>query len=592
MKKLVLYITFLFSLAAFAQSEQLAENYFEKGEFEKAVISYQELLKNQPTNPNYFYKLVACYQQLQQLDLAEKALESRYGKYKHSALLVDLGANCLLKKETAKATKYFQQALDKIKKTPTEVYSIATAFERKVQIEYAIQAYELALKFNPNANYNFQLAPLYGQTGDIEKMISLFLEESYVNPQNLNAIQNYLSHFMAEDGSDTFKTALRKALLLETQKSQAVFWNEFLSWFYIQQKEFGKAFIQQKALFKRNPEFLYSILNLAKLTLEEKDPETAKEMLMFIIENTQEIPIQIEVNSYLIDMKIAETNASEYRTIESEINAILDRFGFNSVTYSIQITLAHFEAFYLQNPQKGREILYKTLDLRLNQYQQAEVKMELADILLYEEKYNQALLYYSQIEDNLKNDVIGHQASLKAARTSYFKTDFVWAQKQFKELKSATSQLIANDALDYFLLINDNTVADSTQTALKEFAKGDYWLYQNKNQEAIAQFQSILSKFKGEEIESITLLRLGKAYEKTGEYQLALQQYLAIIEFHKEGIYVDEALFFAAKIYSKNPSESENAKAFYEKIVLQHPDSIYFVEARNNYRKLRGDTSL
>jgi hypothetical protein len=34
-----------------------------------------------------------------------------------------------------------------------------------------------------------------------------------------------------------------------------------------------------------------------------------------------------------------------------------------------------------------------------------------------------------------------------------------------------SGQLIANDALEYFLLINDNTVADSTQTALKEFAK-------------------------------------------------------------------------------------------------------------------------
>jgi hypothetical protein len=62
--------------------------------------------------------------------------------------------------------------------------------------------------------------------------------------------------------------------------------------------------------------------------------------------------------------------------------------------------------------------------------------------------------------------------------------------------KSSQYQLIANDALEYFLLINDNTVADSTQTALKEFAK-DYLLYQNRNQEAIAQFQSI-EKYKGQ----------------------------------------------------------------------------------------------
>jgi hypothetical protein len=48
--------------------------------------------------------------------------------------------------------------------------------------------------------------------------------------------------------------------------------------------------------------------------------------------------------------------------------------------------------------------------------------MELADILLFEEKkFNQALIYYSQIEMDLKNDVVAHEASLKAAKTSYFK---------------------------------------------------------------------------------------------------------------------------------------------------------------------------
>jgi hypothetical protein len=64
-------------------------------------------------------------------------------------------------------------------------------------------------------------------------------------------------------------------------------------------------------------------------------------------------------------------------------------------------------------------------------------------------KFNQALIYYSQIEMDLKNDVVAHEASLKAAKTSYLKL-IVWALKQFKELKSANTQLIANDALEYF----------------------------------------------------------------------------------------------------------------------------------------------
>jgi hypothetical protein len=36
----------------------------------------------------------------------------------------------------------------------------------------------------------------------------------------------------------------------------------------------------------------------------------------------------------------------------------------------------------------------------------------------------------------------------------------------------------------------------------------------------------------------------------------------------------------------------EKAKEMYEKIILNHKDSIFFTDARNNYRKLRGDKLL
>jgi hypothetical protein len=57
-------------------------------------------------------------------------------------------------------------------------------------------------------------------------------------------------------------------------------------------------------------------------------------------------------------------------------------------------------AFNLK-PEQGRAIIKKALDLRLDDYKVAQVKMELADILLFEEKFNQALIYYSQIEMDL-----------------------------------------------------------------------------------------------------------------------------------------------------------------------------------------------
>ena len=592
MKKLLLHISLFFSLVCFSQNEQLAQYYYDKGDFEKAKISYEELLKSIPQNSQYFLRTIDCYQQLQQFDTAEKAIFERFNTYKQGTLLVELGYNFQLQKNDVKAQNYYEQALDRIKKNPNEVYGISNSFEKKVLLEYALKSYQTAVTLEPNFNFNYQVGLLYGQLGNQEMMISTFLDEAFTNPQNSILIQNQLARFMTDEGDSVFKETLRKSLILRTQKNQDIFWNRYLSWFYVQQKEFEKAFIQEKAIYRRDPESLANIVNLGQLAIEENNPEAAKEILGFVLENTKDLELLIQANSYLITMKIETATEKDFETINAELAGLLKQFEISPFTVSLQLIQAHFVAFNMKNPEEGKTIVKRALELPLNEYEKAQAKMELADILLYEEKFNQALLYYSQIELDLKNDIVAHEASLKAAKTSYFKTDFVWALKQFKELKSANTQLIANDALEYFLLINDNTVADSTQTALAAFAKGDFLLYQNRIQEAIIQFQTILQKHKGEEIEAVTLLRLGKIFEKRGDFTLALSQYQAIIDQHSDGIYIDEALYFSAEIYNRQLQLPEKAKPLYEKIIFAHEDSIYFVEARRKYRQLRGDKNL
>jgi tetratricopeptide (TPR) repeat protein len=593
MKNIFIYIVLLWSGLIFSQNEQLAQYYYDKGDFEKAKISYEQLLNASPSNTQYFLRTVDCYQQLQLFDLAQKAIQERYNRYKQGVFLVELGYNFQLQKNDSKAKSYYDQAIEKIKTSPNDVYGIASSFEKKVLLEYALKAYQTAMEIQPNYNFNFQIGMLYGQIGKTDQMIDLLLTESYRNPQNSNLIQTQLARFMnGETDNTAFKDAMRKALILRTQKDQDVFWNHYLSWFYVQQKEFGKAFIQEKAIYKREPESLISIVNLSQFALNEDDTETATEILNFILVNTKDIDLLIQTNARLMEIKIAKAQEKDYPAIDTELKQLLTTYEITPFSLSLQIIQAHFLAFNLKKPEEGKAVIKKALDLNLNEYQRADAKMELGDILLLEEKFNQALIYYSQIQLDLKNDVMSHEASLKAAKTSYYKTDFEWALKQFKELKSANTQLIANDALEYFLLINDNTVADSTQTALKQFAKGDFLIYQNKKPEAIAQFQAILKNFKGQEIEDVTMLRLGKIYESQKDYSAALSQYQQIIDNHSDGIYVDEALFFSAEIYNDELKDTEKAKPLYEKVIFNHQDSIYFVDARKKYRELRGDKNL
>ena len=88
MKHFFLYITLSFSLFSFAQNEQLAQYYYDKGDFEKAKMGYEELLLNVPQNTPYFLRTVDCYQQLKQFESAEKAIQTRLNKYNQGNLLV------------------------------------------------------------------------------------------------------------------------------------------------------------------------------------------------------------------------------------------------------------------------------------------------------------------------------------------------------------------------------------------------------------------------------------------------------------------------------------------------------------------------
>lgn len=583
-------------------NEQLAQNYFDRGDFDKAILIYNDLVKGQPNNYQFFQKQIACYQQLKQYEKAETIIRARIERTKQPNLFIELGYNYQLQKDLVNADQHYQLAINKIKENPNYVYNVARDFEQKNLVKEAIQAYNEGMIGNPNANFDYQIALLQGQLGKMELMIDRIIDYAFNNPNNLILVQNQLTRFISEDGQGTFSDNLRKALLIRTQKTQEIFWNQFMSWYFVQQKDYGKAFIQEKAIYKRNPENFSNILSLSRLAIEEKDIETARNIIDFILLNTQDQELLIEANYQLVSLDIEKASTKEYPVIDEKLKALLIQFGISSNSLNLQLLKAHFDAFYLNKFDSAKSILNTALDLPINDYQKADVKMELADVLLLDQKFNQAIIYYAQIEDDLKSNQMAYEASFKMAKASYFKGDFDWAQKQFKVLKSSTSQLIANDSMEMFLLITDNTVEDSTQVALKKFSKADFLGYQNKNQEALQQYKLVLEQHKGQVIEDITLLRLGKMYEKLNDFVQALNYYQLIIDKHSEGIYIDEALFFSAEIYRKQSQDlnssveaelsKQKAKTFYEKIIFKHEDSIFFIEARNSFRKLRGDTNL
>lgn len=592
MKKILCFF-FIFSVSfVFSQNEeeQLASDYFKNGEFEKALFTYQKLYETNPNNYNYIFQLIKTQQQLRHLDDAEQLIKNKLSQYNNPALIVELGYNYQLKDSIDLANSYYDEAVSKIKEKPIFVYNVARQFEEHSLLDYAILAYKTGMEINPELNFNIQLARIYGEQGNIELLFSSYLDYIETKPEFINTAKREFGDFVSENKDNENNTILKKLLLKKIQTQPDTYWYELLSWLFIQEKEFDKAFTQEKALYKRNPESLDRIIELAITALDDKQDETATEIFNYLIENSQNIATILLANQYLLDIETQNATPKELVLIDKKYQKLFETYGTFEQTLALQIAYGNFLAFNLKKPEEASEFLKNCLKLNITSIQEATVKLKLADILVFQEKFNEALIYYTQIQANLKNSTISQEARFKVAKTSYYKGDFDWAESQLKILKSSTSQLIANDALDLKLLLSDNKYDDSLHVALKLYAKADLMAFQNKTDEAIHLLDQVLTEHKGESIEDQALFKQAQLYEKKKQYDKAVANYETMIANYSDGILADDALYNLAELYNNILGEPEKAKALYEKIIFTHQDSIYFVDARKKFRMLRGDS--
>lgn len=589
MRTLLLICAFLCCFGLSAQSEQLAKSYFDKGKFEKALISYQKLYETNKGNTNYFFKIIEIHQQLEQLDIAEELLFEKINASGNPHYYVELGYNYQLKKDEVNAKKYYDMARAGIEEKPIYAYYVARKFEDHALIDYAAEVYERAMEMRPESNYNMQLARIYGEQGKVAKMFRSYIDFIEINNSYINFTKRSFSEYITENGEHENNKLLQQVLLKKIQEEPNILWNELLSWLFIQQRDYKKAFAQEKAIYNRQQESLRGITDLAMIAIEENEVETATDILTFIIENAFDLPTVLEAHKNLLELRTRFASKKEIEKINEAYKSLFDKFGKAAQTADLQLSYGHFMAFSLDDPDEATRFLKTTLKNNLSKFHEAKIKLKLGDILVYQEKFNEALIYYSQIQESIKNSTLAQEARFKVAKASYYKGDFKWAESQLKVLKSSTSQLIANDALDLKLLISDNKYEDSTQTALKLFAKADLMAYQNKTDEAIALLDQILQNHKTETIVDQALLKQAKLYELKLDYTSAEANYLRIIADFKDDILADDAYFALAEIYVNHLGKIDKAQELYEQIIFNHADSIYFVEARKKYRALRGD---
>ena len=577
----------------------LAETYYREGEYEKAEQLFKELYKKSPFNINYLNRLISCYQETNQFLAAENLIKQKLKKNPNEQYLyVYLGYNFDRQDFSEQAKENYKKAIESISAANNFGALIGRSFKEYNLLDYAILAYERTMDLNENANYNFQIAQIYGEKGEFKKMFDAYVDLVDKNKSFLNLVQRYTSRYITEDAEEETNVLFKKALLKKSISKPKSEWNILLSWLFSQQKEYKKAFIQEKALYQRELSDLSEIFILGEIAFRNKDLSAAKQCFDFVNEQTNVREEEIEASFYLSQILVAQENDET----EEYFKLLFEKFGKNNQTISLQVAYADFLTFSKNDADKSQIILEEALQYANSKFEKAKIKLKLGDVLVYLNNYNKALIYFSQIQTQLKGSDIAQEARFKVAQTSYFKGDFDWAKAQLKVLKGSTTQLIANDAVDLYLKIIDNEPVDSIPTGLKELAKAELLFYQNKNNDALSELNNLLSSKNQSEkkiaiglnswdvIYDDALFLKSKILIKEKDFEKAILNLQKIIETDDQSFLIDDVCFMIASIYDENLKNVEKAKEYYQKIIFEHPSSIYLVEARKRFRKLRGDS--
>lgn len=585
-------------LAQSSTDEQLANLYFQDRDFEKAAYYFEKLFDANPSN-QYYQPLLTSYIETGEFKKAEKLVKKRIKTNPGNlAFQVDLGYVARKAGDDNEAKSQYQKAIKALPANQQSVLDLANAFLGKNESTYAEETYLHGRKmFDGIYTFNMELAEIYSQAGEYMKMFDEYLGLIDQNPSYLQTVQNALQSKLANDMNGQRRALLKTILLKRIQKyPDAVVYSELLIWYYMQEQEFASALIQAKALDKRLHETGERIMNLGYIAEENGASDVAVDCYQYVIDKGKNSYYYADARIRLLGTLYAQVTGS-YAPDQAKITDLKSRYiktlselGIGNQTALLACKLAHIEAFYLHETEPAIQRLQDLLTAPgISKQNQAQVKLELADIYVYTGERWESTLLYSQVEKDFKNDPIGHDAKLRNARLSYYMGDFNWARAQVDVLKAATSKLIANDALDLSLLITDNQDGDSLDIPLHIFARAELLTYRNLDSLALLTMDSITTKYPSHALADEILYRKAQIMEKEGKFEQATEFYQQIVVQFGTDILADNALFRLAELYEEYFKNPDKAMELYQQLMVQYQGSMFTVEARKRFRALRGD---
>ena len=576
--------------------EQLARNFFNNKEYDKAADLYQQLYINYRYY-HYFSQYIECLIFLDKFEEAEKDLRSfikndnTTNKWRSSVILAYV---LFRNNEKDKSDKVLKKLINELPADKSVFIQIANVMNAKDFNEFAIMLYDRGAGISSmNCKFYMEKAQAYLSMTDFEKATENYLLHLEEDPSDYDVVKSRMSYMLRYNIDDSVIDDIRFALLKKAQENRdSEVFAELLVWFALQMKDYDIALDQEIALDRRLGDREFDIIYLAKISRDNEQYDIAIKAYDYLVKKSQEgayyeeaIVGMIQVQYQKMNMSKSDNAMESYSNLEKRIEKECLGLGISDKTIPILIIRADILAFRLNEMDKAIDVLNEALLLNLSRLNKAKLKMELADIYLFKEEVWEATLLYSQVDKSMKEEPIGHEARFKNAQLRYYIGEFDWALAVLNILKSATSKLIANDAMTLSLTITDNLEYDTI--ALQRLAKADFYIYQKRYDIANKILDSVNVYNPNEVSMPYLLMRKAHIAMENNDYVMADSLYKRVYQGYADSYMADDALMKDAILLERFLDDKEGAMECYAKLIDEYSASVYVAQARNAYRRIR-----
>jgi len=612
-KAIIATITFLiFNQSLISQVDinnkiMLAQSFEQAGDYDKAIMLFEEIYSIQPQNYQVFESLNRVYTQSKKYESSIKLIQEKIkSNPKDINLYGMLGTTFYLMGDERKAYDAWEEGIKTQPENQMSYRIIANHAIQRRAFEKAIDYLKRGKSVSQNLElYSYDLANIYSLTMQYKEAAEEYCSLLEIQPTQVTAIENRILNYSNKTG------ALEQTIEVfeNWKRKDNISFDYLLARLYVEAKSFQKAYSIYLKIDEKQQNKGLELYNFAQIVFNEGEYQLAVKVYEDIIK-------KYPGSTYASQSKLGFAKTSE-AILEKEIVSVNPNWkpiteavsvdpikAKNVINNYLELTNLYpnsevaFESFFrigkiyftklndLDEAQKYFERILRDASLSPfageSSVQLGRLFMMKGDLQKAKENFGKVIANGRTSEENR------NYANYQTARINLFEGNFEAAKSWLSTVITNLKDNTANDAIELSLLLN---TASSDSSNLLKFGNAEFFTEQKKFPQASEEYGKIASNPNSFILSHICKIRQAEVELAMDSLDKSIGLLEKMTEEAEKNIYADKALYLRGKIYQYGKKNYPKAIEIYESLLAKFPHSLYLDDSRNAIIELRNKLS-